>query len=155
MQLFPNKYYLVFLQNTGTEEIPIYEWIGRKRINFLKDTTVWKDKEFTYNRNDISYHQGRAYAIFKDFDSAKTVFKWYETPNTDPNGIKQRNKERLMDKAIQVNPHDYGLAFVIIAAIAGLAGGAIIMVVAYPSIFPEMMKKTAATAAKMAMILWH
>lgn len=153
MQLFPQKYYLVFLQNTGTEEIPLYDRIATKRIDITKNTKCWRDKEFTYSRNEISYRNGRNYFIFKDFDNGKTVFEWHESEAQSPDGIKQRNKERLMDKAMQVNPHDYGLAFVIIAAIAGLAGGAIIMVVAYPSIFPEMMKKTAQATAKLAMIL--
>lgn len=156
MEFLKNKYYMVFLQDTSKDPAnPDYVEVGRKQIDILADTKVWKHNTFTYSPKEISYHKGRKYYIYKDYDSGRTVFQWGSTEAAESTtGIKQKNKERLMDKAMQVNPHDYGLAFVIIAAIAGIAGGALIMTVAYPSVFPEMMKKAAPVAAKLVM-LWH
>lgn len=156
MEFLKNKYYMVFYQNVSKDAAnPDYMEVGRKKIDILKDTLVWRKNTFTYTPKEISSHRGRKYYICKDYDDGKSVFQWGSTEAAEStSGIKQKNKERLMDKAMQVNPHDYGLAFVIIAAIAGIAGGALIMVVAYPSVFPEMMKKAAPVVAKLVM-LWH
>lgn len=135
--LIKNRYYLMLAKKLkdGT-----YEKIRRVQVPIEDEMKIWRGRTFLYNPAEISYRDGRKNFIFKDIDTGEAILQETKAAAIDPNSVKEKNKQKLVDKALQPSSTDYGLALVIIAAVAGLAGGAILMAVVYPSVFPQMVK---------------
>lgn len=140
IELFPIKYKLDLCKKVDDGS---YQHVKYVNVSGLKDIYYCKDKQYTFEPNKISYTKGRTKTQFKDIDTGETIFALTAEPTIDPNDIQQRNKEKLAKKATETTGSDISTLTVIAVAVGCLMAGLFIMVIAYPMIFPDMMKQSA------------
>lgn len=150
--MFGNQYKMVIVKNLGTQEDPLYEQIRQLNVDIKKDSKTWKGKTFFYTLKEISYRKGRKHFIYKDIDTGDAVLTGRAICAVPPDDVDEKNEKALVKAAVKAAESPYGLAMLILALVAGLGIGAVIMVIAYPYAFPEMVKHTAQAAAKVS--LW-
>lgn len=143
MEIFKIKYRLDLCKKV---ESGGYQHVRFVNVSGLKDVYYTKDKQFTFEPNNVCYTKGRTKTQFKDIDTGETIFTLTQEPTINPNEIQQRNKEKLAKKATETTGSDISTLTVIAVGIGALMAGLLIMVIAYPMIFPDMMKQTAETA---------
>jgi hypothetical protein len=112
-----------------------------------------KKHKFVLNPKDWLYQRGQTFVQFQEYGKAKRIFGFYnkEEMHSAPNIIYtseelDANRAAETAKAAAAGGQlSAGLIMLILALGGGIAIGAVIVMVAYPQIFPQMMRQTAST----------
>lgn len=133
--MWPNQEYKIVIGNQ-TKNKGFVE-IKRLKID-LRDTSKSYDQgTYFYNQDSFTHHQGRRHFAYFDKVTAKLIMYGEVDSDVNAEDSDTRNARGLVKTAIQNATSSYGLAMVILAAVAGLGGGLALGFILGPSIIPH------------------
>lgn len=128
---------IVFMKSTKDG----YVEIARKRFNPKKQSVDFRGGTYITPIAEVTHHKGSQHFLYKDFDTGQSLAFDKGFLLLEPQDLKTLIATQLAKAAVNAGSSDYGLLAVVMCAIAGLAGGAILMAILYPMAFPNMVKE--------------
>lgn len=128
MELFPQKYQIVI----GNETKQGFTELKRLRVNLLDQSRGYDGGNYDFTQDSFTHHKGRNHFAYFDKKTAKCITYGSIESDVNAEDSDTRNARGLVRTAIQNATSSYGLAMVILAAVAGLGGGLFIGVAVAP-----------------------